>query len=272
MNFINYDDLSYDILIEKNNSTLKIIKEGIDFYIKINLKPETNYLIAFSNGAINPEKKQPPVFMRSKWHKDYDASCVFIDDRTIHDTDMTIGWGIGTKDRYYIHDYYEIIRRICEILDCKSNNVIYYGSSAGGFMSIALASYHRGSYAVANNPQTYVYKYQSNHVNKIYKNIFGGMSKQYILKKYSTRFSLGALMSKNKNIPKTFYLQNRLCDNDMEKHLNPFLANAKKYNIDLTNINFLLYDDKFKDHNPIGREKSVKFINNLIDTDFSTFI
>lgn len=272
MKLINFEDLTYDILIENNHSTLKIIKEDIDFYFKINLKLEENYLIVFSNGAVNPDKKQPPVFMRSKWHEDFNASCIFIDDRTIHATDMTIGWGLGTKKRYYIQDYYEIINRICTILEYKSSNVIYYGSSAGGFMSIALASYHKGSYAVANNPQVYIYKYQAEHVNKIYKNIFEGMTKQYILKKYSTRFSLGALMSKNKNIPKTFYLQNRLCENDMEKHLNPFLSNAKRYNIDLTNINFLLYDDKFKGHNPIGREKSVKFINNLIDNNLTTHI
>lgn len=272
MNLINYENLNYEFLMANNNSTLKIIKDNVDFYIKINIKPKTNYLIAFSNGAVNPEKKQPPVFMRSKWQEDYNASCIFIDDRTIHNTDMSIGWGIGTKDRYYIMDYSEIIKMICGILNYKSENVIYYGSSAGGYMSIALASYHRNSYAIANNPQTYIYKYQAYHVNKIYNNIFSGMSKKQALKRYSKRFSLSALMSKNKNIPRTFYLQNRLCENDMDKHLNPFLTNAKKYNIDLTNINFILYDDKFKGHNPIGREKSVKFINNLIDNNFSTFI
>lgn len=272
MNLINYEKLNREYLVKNNNSTLKIIKDDVDFYVRINIKNDANYLIAFSNGAVDSEIKLPPLFMRSKWHEKYNASCIFIDDRTIHNTDMNIGWGIGTKDRYYILDYSEIVKRICELLNYEAEKVIYHGSSAGGYMSIALASYHKGSYAIANNPQTYIYKYQRYHVNKIYENIFSDMSKEYILKKYSIRFSLSALMSKNENIPRTVYLQNRLCENDMERHFKPFLANAKKYNIDLTNINFVLYNDKLKGHNPIDIEKSIKIVNNLIYNNFDSFI
>ena len=221
---------------------------------------------------MNPQRSKPPLFMRSKWADDFDASCIFIDDRTIHNKDINIGWGIGTPERHYLKDYSEVIIKISEILEYESENVVYYGSSAGGFMSIALASYQQGSIAIANNPQTYVHNYLPAHVEKMYNSLFPGLEKGEILKKYSNRFSLLNIMSKNKNIPKTIYLQNRLCKSDINMHLKPFFQNADKFNVNIKNINVVIYNNEFSGHNPIGKEKSLNYINNLITNDFSMIL
>jgi len=272
MEEINYLDLNYDFLIKNNNDEIRIIKEGIDFYFKINLNLESKYIIAFSNGAVNPKKSKPPIYMRSKWGAEFNASCIFIDDRTIHDLPINLGWGIGTTERHYLVDYSEIVKTITYLLQYENENVIYYGSSAGGFMSMALASYHKGSIAIANNPQTYVHNYLPVHVDKMYKAIFPKLNKNEILKKYGNRFSLLNIMTKNKYIPKTIYLQNRLCKSDMEMHLRPFYKNADKFNVNLENINTIIYNDKLSGHSPLGKSKTVKYINNLIENNFDLFL
>lgn len=272
MNSIKFEELNYKFLLDNNKDEIKIIKEDLDFYFKLNIKPDTKYLIAFSNGAINPQKNISPIYMRSKWADDFNSSCIFIDDRTIHNLPINIGWGIGTPERHYLVDYSEIVMKISSLLKYNDEKVIYYGSSAGGFISIALASYHIGSIAIANNPQTYINNYLPVHVEKMYKSIFPGMDKKEILKNYGHRFSLLNMMTRNKNIPRTIYMQNRLCKSDMKMHYTPFFNNADKFNVNLEKINTIVYNNKLSGHNPVGREKTINFINNLIETDFNTLL
>jgi len=261
---IKFENINTQFLKENMNSEIKIVKNNLDFYIKLNIKEGMNNLIAFSNGAINPDKKNPPVYMRHKWGDEFNASCIFIDDRTTHDFDLKIGWGIGTPDRHYIIDYIEIIKCISEHLNIKDENIIYYGSSAGGFMSIAMATLHKGSTSIVNNPQTYIKNYSKFYVNQIYERIFPELNKVEILKKYSERFSLLNLMSKNKYVPKIIYLQNRKCKSDVINHVIPFLRNADKYKINLSNLNLIYYNDVKAGHNPLKREQTVKYVNNFI--------
>ncbi|UIU22298.1 hypothetical protein [Mammaliicoccus sciuri] len=80
METLNYEDLNNDLLWAHNNQVVKIMKDELDIYIKLNLKEDNHKLVVFSNGAIDPSKSKPPVFMRSKWHEDFNANCLYIDD------------------------------------------------------------------------------------------------------------------------------------------------------------------------------------------------
>src|SRR5699024_9425029 len=120
-------------------------KNDLDFYFKYYHKHHNSKLLVFSNGAYDPKISKPPVFMRSKWHEDFDANCLFIDDRTVHGNRLRIGWGVGSKERHYLVDYVEVVKKISEIISVEANNIIYFGSSAGGFMSMAMATMHKGT-------------------------------------------------------------------------------------------------------------------------------
>src|SRR5699024_11428251 len=87
----NIDDINKEFLISNNKKTLKIIIDNLDFYFQFHYKKESNNLMVFSNGAIDTNIRKPPVFMRSSWSDDINANCLFIDDRTIHNSDLKIG-------------------------------------------------------------------------------------------------------------------------------------------------------------------------------------
>lgn len=265
MDTIDFNDLNKSFIKRNNFLAVKIIKDGIDFYIKLAIKNEYKPLVIFSNGAYDPNKSTPPIFMRNSWYKEYEFSSIFIDDRTVHDHALRIGWGVGNADRHFLVDYYEIVSKICEILDKDSDDVYYYGSSAGGFMSIYLATLHKGSTAIANNPQTYVTKYNRLAVNRLFKSVFPDFSDEEIKKKYATRFSLVSAMKKYKNTPRIYYIQNARCKGDMEKHCNPFMHALKKYKVPSREIQFMFYNNDKMGHDPISKEDTIRMIHAVIN-------
>lgn len=265
------EDLSLEHLKSCNGETLKIYHGDTDFYYKVHLKENNNKLIVFSNGAIDPKKATPPVFMRSKWYQSFEANCVYIDDRTIHNNNLRIGWGVGTQESHYLKVYISFIKKIASLLEISNKDIMYFGSSAGGFMSMAMASMHKGTYAVVNNPQTYVNRYLKLYKRALYRTIFPEMTEKEILKTYSNRLSLINIFARNKNVPKVYYLQNRLCEGDMKNHVAPFLESLDKYNLNSKNINLILYNNKHAGHQPAGQQATINYVNNILKNDLHLF-
>jgi len=58
--------------------------------------------------------------MRDNCADDFNASSIFIDDRTTYFNNLRIDWALGAAERYYIINYFEIL----------DNKITYYGSSA----------------------------------------------------------------------------------------------------------------------------------------------
>lgn len=265
MKIIMFENLNYEILRELNNETFQIIYGDINFYFKAYLKDKSNKIIFFSNGAVNRKTKTPPVFMRSSWSEDFESNCIFIDDRTIHENNLNIGWGVGTKERHFLADISQITKRISNILNVQSSNVFYYGSSAGGFMSMILASKHRETTAIVNNPQTSVLDFNKGFVDKLCNAIFPNMDKEEIKRIYSERLNVEQAFLVNDNIPRIFYLQNRKCQRDMETQYHPFLRKVRQNNIDEELFTYILYNDHEADHNPLRRTDTVRVINKIIE-------
>lgn len=264
---VKFANLDKDFLINSNHQVIKIEKDDLYFYFKVELK-ESNKLLVFSNDAFNPGISTTPIFTRSNWHEDFAANCLYIDDLTIHNTDLRIGWGIGTRERFYLEDYSDIVKRIASILDIKDEYTIYFGSSSGGFMSMMLATFHKGSSAIVNNPQTYVNRYRRVFVKRLYEQIFPNMEEEYILKKYAKRFSVTNLMRLENHVPKILYIQNRLHKPDMETQYLPFCRMLDKYEMDRRKVNFLLYNDELSGHDAISRKMTKDIVNMYLNNNF----
>ncbi|EHS7182862.1 glycosyl transferase [Staphylococcus pseudintermedius] len=258
---LDFDTMTKEDLLKANNQKVKLIVDEIDFYIFINIKPNNQRLLVHTNGAINIKKSQPPVFLRNSWRDDFDANCLFIDDRTIHDSEVNLGWGLGTKERHYVNDYARISQKVSQLLNVEDNQVTYYGSSGGGFVSILLATLHNHSRAIVNNPQTYVHRYRKKNVVDAYQVVFEDMEFEAVNKMYANRVSSTSLMKKCNRVPEILYVQNRLSDEDMENHMIPFIRMLDKYQLDSSKINFLLYNDKKSGHNPLPKDKTLELVN-----------
>src|SRR5699024_5960450 len=122
---INLDEIN-TIKFNKNESIeLAINYNNIDYYMKIFLKDINDHLIIFSNGAINPKKKVPPVYMRSSWANDIEASCIFLDDPTVHGENLKLGWGQGPKNHFALEELAVILREVISYLQFETENVYF---------------------------------------------------------------------------------------------------------------------------------------------------
>jgi len=263
MTEIRYEDLSIHFLKENRASIIKVIKDEVEFYFRLFLKDDNKKLIVFTNGAVDRSIKEPPYFQRSSWSEDYSASCIYVDDPTIHNNELRVGFGIGTQGRHYTLDISEILMKIQRLWLIESNDVIYFGSSAGGYMSLQFATLNRDSLAVVNNARIYVHKTFT--FKSIRETIFKCTDSKEVLKKYNDKLSLLAFMKKHKNIPKAIHYVNRLSKGDRELHYNPYLLNADKYKIRLDNQNFVFYSNYSGKHDILNRRDTALILNSAMN-------
>lgn len=237
--------------------------ENMTYCFMIRLKRSCKKLLVLSNGAIDPSKKTPPVFMRNKWSDDFKSSHIFLDDPTIHKNGLKIGWGQGVEGEFALEVYNEIISILVKRLSVEDENVFYYGSSAGGFTSLLLASMHKQSKAIVNNPQTNVIKYAENFAVPLIESVYGSVD--YAYENYSHRLDVIEAFKYYENTPKILYIQNRLCKSDMVRHYTPFMQKMNKEKLNFEQLQSFLYHNKKAGHNPLGKDETVKIINSTMD-------
>lgn len=248
------------------NEEFKINVDGLDVFLKVFLKPNNNKLVVFSNGAINRSKKTPPVYQRSTFQDSIQANCIFIDDRTIHEHNINTGWGFGTANRFYLKDYSKIIKKIANILSIIDADVTYYGSSAGGFMSIILATFHKESHALVNNPQIDLKRhFNPISVNALFTSVLPDKTRVEIFDTYSSRLNVVENMIVMDYVPNIVYLQNNLSGQDMRAHYNPFFQYLEESSLDQSSIQCFLYNNKKLGHNPLNKNTTEYFINTIVN-------
>lgn len=258
---IEYEDLKdinfYDL------DEITVIKDSVKFHFHLKINKKHNSFVVFSNGAIDRQTKQPPIFQRVSWKDDIQANSIFIDDPTIHDGEMSLGWGIGREKHYYLKSISDILKSIFKTLDIAENNITFFGSSAGGTMSMILASMHKGTRAVVNNPQTRVEKfYTGNHLRKIINAFFPHYTESEFIEEFKSRISVVEAFKENGHCPEVVYILNRKSHFDVNIDYKLFIEDMENNNLSMNSVNYLIYNNELKGHNPISKENTVSIINN----------
>lgn len=233
-----------------------------EYNILIYYKERFNNLVVLSNGAVNYEKKAPPIFMRSKWARDIEGSLIYLDDATIHNTSLSLGWGQGNKNEFVLRIYSEMVKMLAKKMNVVDENVCYFGSSAGGFMSMLLASMHKDSFSIVNNPQTDIKNYHVGHSKPLLELSYGSIENAY--DNYAERVNVSNAFIAAEFVPKIFYIQNHFSHHDLKFHLNPFIKDLKEKNLNIDNISLITYFDKEKGHTPLDKEPGLNSLNLLL--------
>lgn len=208
-----------------------IRKEGVDFELLLNNTDKKAYkrLFVLFSGARDPKKNPLPKFDRWKWCDRFPGVMLHVSDPAFYEKDegIRIGWYTGPRDHDYSKTISSIVLEIASILDVENKNIIFYGSSAGGFASIATACHIKDSTSVAINPQVNVLKYNVGHVvnnflKYVYRHEEGSLNNTDELRlDAAVRFKL------TKHV-KCLYVQNSLDIHHYEDHYKYFID----YNFD----------------------------------------
>lgn len=258
---LSFDELQQFTFVSGFDDEICIHHKGKSFYFLLKYNSDFNKIICFSNGAIDPSKKKPPLYQRSSWKKDFKSSCLFIDDITLHGNGLKIGWGQGKEDSFALEIVAEIIEVILKRLDYSHESTLFYGSSAGGFMSMYLGIFIKGSKVIVNNPQTNVLKYMEKSVNQMLEIVYPHLTKQQVVDKYIDRLSITKAFEKYQYIPHILYMQNRASVTDMKDHVKPFKSELNLLNLPTENIEYYYYKHPKEGHSPLSKDQTIRLLH-----------
>ncbi|WP_405283317.1 hypothetical protein [Methanobrevibacter sp.] len=224
-------------------------------------------LICLGSGAEKRNEKNfdRPIFQRHTWYSEFNASVIYYSDPIfLRSRTAKCGWCVGTPHEYYLDYIKKILQKLCLNKQIKNKNILFYGSSAGGFTSIKLGTYFKGSKVLVNNPQIDVRNYNDEYYDKLLKVCFRNMAKEDVENEFSDRLNVFSSFKEEKYIPKIHYLLELYSDVDFENNLLPFLREIKKLNIDnsINPIQILIYNENGF-HTPLNKATTIKLINDL---------
>jgi hypothetical protein len=142
--------------------------------------------------------KDSPVYHRHSWDF-FESTINFNDPSRYLGTGVNGGWGVGEIDNYYLETIKEILEIIIDYFKFEKNNILFYGSSQGGFLSVMLATKIRGTSAIAEIPQIDVRTWQS--WSGIQKIIFPNYTEEDINERLKERLYLIEMFKKENYVP-----------------------------------------------------------------------
>jgi hypothetical protein len=257
---ININELNEFVLIKDEPFILKVDVNRVNYEFLINVEVTSEKLIVLGSGAYNPSKVKLPVFQRHAWMNELEGSVIYYNDPTLYLGEINLGWGYGTRERHYLKEMSQILEVL--ISKFKVTSPLFYGSSAGGFMSMMLAGFLKGR-ALVNNPQTIVINYYKTHVNNLKKAAYGeGWENQVFL---IERINIVEFFKSINYIPEIYYVQNMACEHDVMNHYLPFVKELSSMdeNLFVNQIRTEFYKNEEQGHNPLEKEDTLGLIREL---------
>lgn len=187
---------------------LKVMVEGVSFEFFCNFRSPSKRLIIFGQDAITRSKINLPYFFRWRWLESINESVIILNDPTLYlDDGLNGGWFIGEKNRDYVHECADIINKIVKKI--ASDPPTFFGVSAGGFSSLALASCIEGAKAVVEIPQIDLATYhQKKEIERLVAAAFGVSSIQKVPEDLIYRINIIERFKHENRIPDILYQQN----------------------------------------------------------------
>lgn len=261
---IDYYDLENYVVKENLLYILEVKKDNVKYEYLMNRKTENNKLIVFNNGAIAGGNVKVPVFQRHSWANILKTSSIFCMDPTLYINDLSVGWGIGKNENYYLENSSLILKTLISKMNIQLEDTVIYGTSAGGFLSIMMGIYLKGAKVVADNTQLDVSNWAFiSAVDCVLDYCFDNIGTAL---KYPERFNVVDSFIKHNYVPK-IYLHVNLCskvDNSMQ--LVPFLQriesmkNIAEYN----NIEITLHYEEKKGHDGLSQDEALDVIYEIL--------
>lgn len=228
-------------------------------------KKESKKLVVMFPGAVDRSKISPPIYHRWSWHNEICANVLVVNDPTLYLAEnLRIGWLLGTKDKDYTALFCEFLNKCLQSIFPDVDELFFYGSSAGGFVAMQVASRYEGCKVLVNNCQTDVLKYHKSHVNDMLGVSFPGMSILDVQEIYGERLSLIKRYT-SLTIPRVIYMQNISDDFHMKNHFLPFINSFNKFSIEEnTSLTIRLYRDDKTGHSPLSKNLTLAQLHELL--------
>ena len=185
-------------------------------------KQRSDRLAIFFSGFVNRKQLALPVFRRWEWHPDAPAHALYLSDPTLERCeDLGLGWYIGTAERDCMEDIATLIRGVARRLGVAERDIVFYGSSGGGFAALRALRWFPLASAIAVNPQTRLTAFRAFSLTNYLARFFGGISKEAFAQSFPIRDAVVAALAGSRD-SSVVYVQNRLDEHHVTRHLCAF--------------------------------------------------
>lgn len=221
-------------------------------------------LVVLSNGAIDHALAQGrPVFQRSSWSREIrHHQMYFCDPGTVGENRLSLAWGQMNREYSAVRDAARVVRAVAiglGVLDPARR--IYYGSSAGGFMALALLGDDEGASAVVNNAQFDWTRWMPTGLNPLREARFGNMLPLDLRRRYPLRTNVLQLLAKRDRPVRIDYHVNLASKHDREID-HPMLEEFVRSFPHLTkDVRVFPYKDSKAGHNPLPKNRTLELLN-----------
>ncbi|AMB41416.1 hypothetical protein IG195_12535 [Arthrobacter sp. TES] len=143
---------------------IEIQYQGLPLEI-LNIPAESDTTLVCLHGAAEKDVRLP-WFLGKGVTAGLPVNKIFISDPSLRKSkDFNIGWYAGSKQQPDLQEILaDVIRRI--VRETGGYNVVFFGSSAGGYASLALSRFFPTSLALAINPQTSISRFYPGAVGR----------------------------------------------------------------------------------------------------------
>lgn len=252
---------------------IEVMSSGIKFEFIAHFTDNPN-LLCFGSGASARNQTtskgvpiHPPYFKRWSWYKYFDENFIAYADPMFYlDDGIQLGWYVGDKDNWYLESISVIIKKLAINLNIYYNNILFYGSSGGGFSSILLGAFFEDSKVLVNNSQFNVMNWQPGVIRRLFdvlKKSFVGYSDEEIYEEIKHRLNSIELFKKLKYAPTICCYVNVNSPTDVTDHCIPFMNELLELPYFKNDLDIHFYKDNSKRHSPMENFKSIELIKNF---------
>ena len=234
----------------------------LDFYYRPS-DTKTAYII--SPGWINRVVNPYPYFQRIRLFDELDGVGISLADPTQQLAEnVQIGWFMGTTAIDYTKTTAAFLEGLLKHLGIPNNRALFFGTSAGGFSSLAFATYVKGSRALAGNPQTEILRFHAiGELAKAIQASFRDMTTIKIQETMPWRVSIAELWKREAYVPPVTVLINTYDDWHMSQHIMPLVAGLELMDV-AQGMDIRFFSDEPAGHNPPSPARFVPIMNEIM--------
>jgi hypothetical protein len=259
----------------------------------INFSSTNKNFICMGPGARNRQQldkngnvMKPPFFVRWTWHKYFEESVIaFADPMMFHSDDISIAWCVGDDCHWPLEDVALIIEKLARNQKVINDNILFFGSSGGGYTSVVLGTLVKNSKVLVNNAQFFVLNYGKQFIDALFELLeveFNGMSREEITERILYRLDAVELFKRQNYSPFITYYINSKSKIDIKLQC-PQLIDGYFDIPGVKPLNIIIYEDTEVDkpHNPLPFELTLDVMymfcrnylyNSSEDTDTANII
>lgn len=249
---------------------LKVEYENFQYEFLLKNVENCPTLTTIASAAFNRNTKYErsrPWFNRWSWS--FKGSTLFFHDPTLYLSDEIFApWGVGTPDVWYLEKISVIIQKLAKKLEIKNEDIMFFGSSAGGFTSLVLSILIKNTIALADVPQFDITKWGSHW--KPIKNASFDMDVETFIEKYNERLNIMTLIKREKYVPNAYILMDCSVDTDFSRQYMFFFKelNDFEYHEDGNTMKLCIYGKNIK-HAPTSQKKTLAIMDNIRQIEYN---